>query len=488
MVAHVLRLRLALAWGSLRGPRRAGVVAALLAVVAATAALCVAVLSLRDATATVAAGTLAAGSVVSLLGFLLVPLLAGATDPLDPRRFAVFGLSPRRVPALLALAAPLSVPHLALLAVLLCAAVVAAGYGVPLWAVITLAVLMDAAHLLAARVSMAAGALLYPERRPRARSAALLTIVTMLAAVPVAVLGPHLGVLFPDAAGLGALALAVAAVVAILGAVWTLLARRLLTLTARPAAAQTARLGWFALTPASALGGVAARSLIYWFGDRRYGVNLLVVPVAAVASAVPLLVAGVPLHSAALVPVLVMALVLGWLPHNDIAYDSTAFWVHVASGVSGLADRIGRLAPILVVGVPLLAAALAGTLFLLEDAALLPALAAAAAALFLSGLGLSSIVSVLAPYAVTPPGESPFRQPQRASEGLLGHGLALLGAAALSAPTLWLLWEHLSGGPAEPVIRVGWATGVVVLIAGILIGAGAYRARSARLMEFAELG
>src|SRR5690606_35713914 len=144
------------------------------------------------------------------------------------------------------------------------------------------------------------------------------------------------------------------------------------TLPARPAAAQTARLGWFALTPASAVGAVAARSLIYWFGDQRYRVNLLIVPVAGLCSAVPLLVAGVPRDLVALAPVLVMALVLGWLPHNDIAYDSTAFWVHVASGVSGLADRIGRLVPTLVVGIALLAAALAGTLFVLGDAALLP--------------------------------------------------------------------------------------------------------------------
>src|SRR5690606_12970511 len=187
--------------------------------------------------------------------------------------------------------------------------------------------------------SMATAAVLVPERRPRARSAVAFAILAVLAVPLVAVLGPRLGFGgFPDAATGGVIALGVTALIAILWVVWMFLARHLLTLPARPAAAQTARLGWFALTPASAVGAVAARSLIYWFGDQRYRVNLLIVPVAGLCSAVPLLVAGVPRDLVALAPVLVMALVLGWLPHNDIAYDSTAFWVHVASGVSGLAD------------------------------------------------------------------------------------------------------------------------------------------------------
>ena len=45
---------------------------------------------------------------------------------------------------------------------------------------------------------------------------------------------------------------------------------------------------------------------------------------------------------------------LGWSTHNDIAYDGTAFWGHVATGVSGRADRIGRLAPTAMVGSVLL--------------------------------------------------------------------------------------------------------------------------------------
>ena len=81
-------------------------------------------------------------------------------------------------------------------------------------------------------------------------------------------------------------------------------------------------------------------------------------PIAGVLTVVPLLVAGVPLDVAATLPVAVMALFFGWLPHNDVAYDSTAFWIHVASGVRGIPDRLGRLVPVVLFAVPTLAIAI----------------------------------------------------------------------------------------------------------------------------------
>ncbi|MFZ8360683.1 hypothetical protein ACO1LX_20020, partial [Staphylococcus aureus] len=58
-----------------------------------------------------------------------------------------------------------------------------------------------------------------------------------------------------------------------------------------------------------------------------------------------------------------------------------------------------------------------------------PALVGVCAALFLSGLGLLSIASVAAPYAVSRPGDSPFQQPQRTgSGGVMAQGLVMLGA------------------------------------------------------------
>jgi ABC-2 type transport system permease protein len=197
----------------------------------------------------------------------------------------------------------------------------------------------------------------------------------------------------------------------------------------------------------------------------------------------------VPPELVALVPVPFAALFLGWLPHDDLAYDSTAVWMHIASGVRGVSDRVGRLVPVLLVGVPLLAVAIPVATTLHGRWAVLPALTGVCAALFLSGLGLSSISSVVAPYAVSRPGESPFQQPQRTSSvGAVAQGAVMLGALVLSAPVLWCGWLALQGDTdaAEMALWGGLAIGLGVLLVGITIGAIAFERRGGRLMEFAE--
>ena len=111
------------------------------------------------------------------------------------------------------------------------------------------------------------------------------------------------------------------------------------------------------------------------------------IPIAAALTTVPLLIAGVPLEIVALVPVPIVALFLGWLPHNDLAYDSTAVWMHIASGVRGVSDRVGRLVPVLLIGMPLLAIAIPVAISVHGRWALLPAMVGVCASLFLSGLG-----------------------------------------------------------------------------------------------------
>src|SRR3546814_2871047 len=127
-----------------------------------------------------------------------------------------------------------------------------------------------------------------------------------------------------------------------------------------------------------------------------------------------------------------MALFFGWMPHNDVAYDSTAVWMHLASGVRGVADRVGRLVPIILIGVPVLAVAVSVATAIHGRWAVLPALVGVCASLFLSGLGLSSIASAAAPYAVSHPGDSPFQQPQRTGAGgAISQALVLVGALVL---------------------------------------------------------
>jgi ABC-2 type transport system permease protein len=315
--------------------------------------------------------------------------------------------------------------------------------------------------------------------------------VSMLARTPLGAAWAFPGRMAQGGMESGARTLLVAvATLIVLGVVWWLLVRRVLSRTERPVSArERGGLGWFAVAPGTPGGAVAARSLIYWLRDRRYLVNILVIPVAAVLTTVPLLIAGVPPGIVALVPVPLVALFLGWLPHNDLAYDSTAIWMHIASGVRGVSDRIGRLVPLLLIGIPLLAVLIPIAISQYGRWALLPAMVGVCTSLFLVGLGLSSISSAVSPYAVSRPGESPFQQPQRTgSAGALTQAAVMVGTIALSAPALWWGWIALTGDDDAATMSLwgGVAIGVSVLLIGIGIGSVVFGRRGGRLMEFAE--
>lgn len=518
MAAHVLRLRAALLIGALRGERRVRALVMLVIVALITAVVCAAVLSLDDAPVAVARTVIVLGSAALLLGFLVGPVLVGATDQLDPRRFAVFGVDERQMPWILVLASFVSVPSAAVIAVYVSVCIVAVRLGTPWQIAVLMSVLGVLSTLLAARISMALNALLLPERRSRELTA-IFALAVIVIAFPVAVFlaslkwdgeVPAAVAALTSTIGLTPLAapswflfavatdgagawiggvIAVATVVLFL-ALWTWLVRRLLTTTERPLASrERSGLGWFGLLPSNAFGAIAARSLVYWLRDRRYIMNLIVVPVAGALTVLPLLVAGVPLEIAALVPVPVMALFFGWLPHNDVAYDSTALWTHVASGVRGVPDRLGRLVPVVLVSVPVLAIAVPLTLLWIDDWRLLLPLTGLAASLLLSALGFSSVVSALAPYAVSRPGDSPFQQPQRpTSRGVYGPAAAFLGALLVSIPTGWLLGLTMAEGSeyASATFWAGLATGLGVAAIGVAVGGRIFERGGERLMEFVE--
>ena len=128
MAAHVLRLRVALLVGALRGDSghvtRASL--GLILLVGGTAAVCWGLLTLKDAPAEVVLAITVLGGAAVTLGFALAPLIGGVDDPLDPRRFAVLGLPRGRLAAALAVAGFISVPTMVLTAVAVCTALVEA--------------------------------------------------------------------------------------------------------------------------------------------------------------------------------------------------------------------------------------------------------------------------------------------------------------------------------------------------------------------------
>ena len=520
MAAHVLRLRLGLLLGTLRGDARhvTRVVVGVLLLVAAAAAACWGILTLKEAPeAVMLAVTVLGGSGVTL-GYALAPLIGGVTDPLDPRRFTVFGIPPLRLAGILGVVGFVSVPTLVLGAICVCAAVVWVAHGVPWPAAALGAILQLATCVLLTRVSTAVTTMFLDERRSRELSG-LFVLAILVVVVPVGVFLSSLewdgvvptqlteavrllaltplgaAVAFPGLLAVGApeavwsLVVALATVV-VLGLLWVWAVHRVLSTTERPVASrERGGLGWFAVAPGTPAGAVAARSLLYWFSDRRYIANIVIIPIAAALVMVPLLIAGVPMSIVALVPVPLAALFLGWLPHNDVAYDSTAVWMHIASGMRGASDRVGRLVPVLVIGIPALAIAIPIAISVHGRWAVLPAMIGVCASLFLSGLGLSSISSAAWPYPVTRPGESPFQQPQRTGSGsAITQAFVMLGALVLSAPALWWGWLALTRdiSYADRALWGGAVVGFVVLIFGIVVGSVVFRRRSGRIMEFAE--
>ena len=506
--------------GSLRGPASRIVARAFGLVVLAVVvvAVCLSTLTLTDAPVPVAFALLVlAGSAITL-SFALAPVIAGAADPLDPRRFAVLGLSSRSLAWQLAGAGFVSVPVLAVLAFDICAAVVWTSHGVPGLVSVLTALLHVATCVLVARLSLAFSAAVLRPRRTRELSG-LFVLGVVVVLVPVIVFLSSLewqgqvpsalataadvlgrtplgaatalpgGIALGDGGSAWASAVIALATVAAAAWGWMAVVERALSTIENPASA-TGRggLGWFAVVPGTPGGMIAARSLVYWLRDSRYIANFAIVPIVGLLPTIPLLVAGVPGPIAALVPVPIIALFLGWLPHNDIAYDSSAVWVHIASGVRGLPDRIGRLVPVILVAIPVLAVAIPVSTALYGRWAVLPAIIGVAASLFLAGLGLSSISSVIAPYAVSRPGDSPFQQPQRAdSTGVGAQALVMLGAIVLSAPALWFGWLTVTSDVSYPdtALWSGLGVGAVVLILGVGVGSWIFERSDERIMAFA---
>lgn len=182
---------------------------------------------------------------------------------------------------------------------------------------------------------------------------------------------------------------------------------------------------------AAVLGGpaaaVAARSLTYWVRDPRYLGALAVVPF------LPLVLALLDRGDGTLVLLAcpLAAFLVGWTISADVAYDHTAFWVHVAAGVSGRADRLGRAVAATVVGVPVTAVVVLGVVWSTGRRADLPAVTGVTFGVLLTALGLSSVVSARFVYPVPRPGDGPFSSPQGSAVGDLttqagGWGVLLL--------------------------------------------------------------
>ena len=249
-------------------------------------------------------------------------------------------------------------------------------------------------------------------------------------------------------------------------------------------------LGWFGYLPHTPAMAVGARSLTYWMKDPRYLVALAAIPVIPVLVVGVLLFAGVEAAHVAVLPLIIVLIMLGWMVHNDVATDSTAVWIHVASGITGLQDRVGRLVPVLVFGVPVLVLGTSITVLVMGNWQAFPAVFAAGSVAMCVSSGMSSVMSALRPYPTTRPRESPFVQPAWHGSGAgVAQTVSLIGSAVLVAPPAWVLLTQpdIGLGGSVTLSAISLVYGVVILVLGIVTGSAIYRRRSSELLAFTQM-
>jgi ABC-2 type transport system permease protein len=518
MVAELLRLRLQTIANTVRfGPRALSVaVVSILVVLLSSSALSALAGGLRAAPLDdVRALVVGAGSLV-LLGYFVVPFARVRPPWADPRRLALVGAPESSAATGLALGALVGLPVLALV-------VLSTGYvrawdetGAPALVAVGAALVAGATAFLLSLVASTLNTVVLTSRRSRQ----FLLIGGVLVAVLVVPLivdlvrttwtgssptgvvadalawtpfGAALAIPGHVAAGetgriVADVVIAVASVAGLWWAWRALVARAFLDRPVPAVGDDTSALGWFEFVRATPAGAVAARSLTYWMRDARYRMSLVVIPILPLL-VVPLGIAGISWHWLALVPVPLMCLIVGFLPHNDVAYDSTALWLHVAADTKGSADRIGRLAPALVIGVPLVVLGSTLAVWAFGDWRALWSEIGIGSALLLSGLGLSSVMSAAMPYATVRPHDDPFQQPQSlGSSSVVAQTVMIGGALVAAVPALYFAGRDLFGGDTSAgpwSLVTGVAVGAIVLVVGVVVGSRIFTRRAPELLAFA---
>jgi ABC-2 type transport system permease protein len=151
--------------------------------------------------------------------------------------------------------------------------------------------------------------------------------------------------------------------------------------------------------------------------------------------------------------------------------------LHIASGTRGTADRIGRLVPALLVGIPLIGLGSVVSAFFFGDWNVLPSMLGVSTSIFLAGLGFSSYTSARFPYPAPKPGDSPFAQPQAAdTAAALIQSVSFIGSIILSLPAIILALLGLFLDPVWhlPALYAGIGIGVLAVSGGIWLGSRSF--------------
>ena len=518
MVAHLVRLKLALLRNIFRRSRTQaiGAVVAIVYFSVLVVGLTVIVASFRSTLETAQVVIPLAGAAAIVL-WTVLPLFSFGADPtLDPGRFATYAVPHRDLAVGLIAAALVSLPSVA-------STVLAAGV-VFAWshtlASTLVAVVSTATGLLTAiTTSRWVCALLtnaISSRRGRDVVAVLGLVLVVLLAPAVLLLG-NLGDGLEGTARAAAVVVSwsplgwawaapgdVAAGQVVVGAVRLALAAGLLVLVAalwsRVLRAQVENptavsrtdsssptgqpLGLLVRLPGTPTGAIAARVLTYWRRDPRYQTSMAMTPVLPLALLVPALSADLEWPPLLMGPLL--AFLIGWSGHNAVSYDADALWLHVAAGTSGMADRRGRTVPDVLLALVLVPVYVVVGVTVAGRWDLAPAALGLSVALLGAGLAVSSVTSVVLPYPVPEPGASPFGAPPgTAGMAIVAQSVASVSTLLLAAPVLLLskvAWDG-SVWAIWGVAALGIALGAATALAGTRVGARLYDRRAAELLS-----
>ena len=518
MVAHLLRLKLDLVRNGFRRSPAAivGMVLGLLYGGAIVLAALLLLVTLRlEGDAELTRTMLTVGGAGLIAGWALLPLVLFGIDPtLDPTRFATFAVRERTLAVGLLLSALIGLPGIGTVLVVLGTVFASSRSVVATVVALVGGALGLATCLIISRVVSGAAAAVLSSRRGRDVAGVggllfllavgpslgfvndggltrdrLVALADVLAWTPLGWAWAASGDVMVGHWGAAGIRLLLAAILAlVLFVAWERLLVSVLRNprgTASDGGGARRGLGLFATFPGTPLGAVAARAGTYWVRDPRFNVPAIMTILLPAGLLFPGLSGNGSDVVLAVMP-LVSAYLIGWGQHNDVGYDSTAFWLHVASGVDGIADRVGRLFPsgllalVCVPGYALLGPLVGGSW------ALFPAALGAGVAVVLNGFAVASITSAVKQYAVPSPGESPFSS-RPGSVGVTFAVQTVCGGAvmALSLPELVLFGVALFGysWAAWTVLVLGPVLGVVAFVVAVRIGAGLFARRQADLLQ-----
>ncbi|NWL25865.1 transporter [Paenarthrobacter ureafaciens] len=504
MVAHLLRLKWRLL---LNGFRRSplqliGMGLGLLYALGMLSLLIGGLIALRWADAGIAHTVVVLGGAAAILGWGIIPLVASAADmTLDPARFSSYAIPPRQLLAGLALAGFIGIPGLAtLLAALGTVGTWSRSFPAAVGALIG-ALLGALTCIVLSKVVTTATAGLASSRRFK-------DVSSIIVFIPLVLLGPIMMGIVEGIRGSGDYLQALARSVSWtpLGAAWSLggdleagnfaaaglkavvalstlalllwcwhvlLQRALVTPPYSGGSAKKGgKLGLFGVLPGTPAGAVAARALVYWLKDPRYAGSLVVIPLLPVI----FFFSGSQTGSYGMLMILgpLTAFMMAWSISADVSYDNTAFALHLASGVRGVNDRLGRALACLVISLPVVLVFTIGPIAVTGDWIWLPNLLGLAVGTLFSGLGLSSVISARYNVAVPLPGDSPFKKPPgNVAQTLAVQGVGMLVLTVLLLPELALvLVQVIAGGPEAGWVNlaIGPLLGIALFITGVRLG------------------